>query len=749
MARVTALLPASPHLLYYLRVLSKRRWIALGTLATVVGLVAVLTARTVPMFQARAQLMIEVERPKVVVFEGDDKAGRADESQDYQETQRRILQSRALANRTLETLELWQHPTFGGPQEPPSALEARLNWVVDWVSSLPAKISKSQNYVRGGLAQPEGPDPDQELGFKDSAEHSLAIDRFLDRLSVMQAGSSRLVDVSFTAADPRLAAAVANALTDAYIEQNREFKSAIAKEAADWLAGQLEGHREQLQESQTMLQRYREQRPDASGEGADLGLRRLESLNASLMSARTDRIQKETLHNQVRALQGDQNALDGLQFVQTNASVQGIKRELSLLQQQDQQLAQQKFGERHPQRAKLLLAIQATEARLKAEVDVAVERIRNDYTAAVKQEESLVRAVEVQKRESMASTGKRAEYEDLARAAATDQEIFATLLQRAKETGVTTGLVASNIRIVDRATVPQSPVSPNPRRNLVMALFGGSLLALGLAFFRDYMDRAITTPEEIKEALGLPCLGLVPRLTGRNKPSSPLLSDPRLPAVFQEAFRAVRTNVLFSSADEAVRTILITSTGPGEGKTTVACNLAVSLAQTGRRVLIVDADMRKPRVHAMLGQSQAPGLSEALAGEVTAAQCAVGTSVPNLWLVPAGTIPPNPSDLLSSERCKQFIESLPESFDWVFIDSPPVMAVTDASLIAHLAAGVLFVVAAEQTKGPTAANALNQLDSANAKFVGAVLNGVNFKRNSFYYGDHYSRKYGAYYATPG
>lgn len=748
MPRSTSAPTASTHLIHYLRVLSKRRWTALGTLLSVVGLVAFLTARTEPQYQSKAQLMIEVERPRVVVFEADEKADRGAEPQDYQETQRRILQSRTLANRTLEELGLWQHPVFASaPEQPPSALRARLNAVVDWVASLPTKISKSPNYVRGGLAQPEGPDPDEALGFKETAEHSTAIGRFQNNLKVTQAGSSRLVDVAFTAPDPKLAAAVVNALTDAYIEQNREFKSAMAQEASDWLAGQLESHRQQLQESQKTLQRYREQRPDASGEGADLSVRRLESLNASLMSARTDRIQKQTLHDQVQGMRADPAALSTLQVVQSNVEVQAIRKELSGLQEQDMLLAP-KFGERHPERAKLRLAITAAEARLQAALGAAVERIQNDFEAAVEQEDNLVRAVESQKRESLASAGRRAEFEGLARAAATDQEIFSTLLQRAKETGVNTGLVASNIRVVDRASAPQAPISPNVRRNLLMAAFGGSLLALGLAFFREYMDRAITTPEEVKAALGLPCLGLVPRLSGRERRVSPLLSDARLPAVFQEAFRAVRTNVLFTSANEAVRTILITSTGPGEGKTTVACNLAVSLAQTGRRVLLVDADMRKPRVHSMMKQSQGPGLSEALASGGTATQYAVVTAVPNLWLVPAGTIPPNPSDLLSSEECRRFVESLSESFDWTVIDSPPVMAVADASLLAHLTAGVIFVVAAEQTKGPAASNALAQLDGANAKFVGAVLNGVNFKRNTFYYGDHYSRKYGDYYAAP-
>lgn len=737
---------ASQHLIQYLRVLSKRRYTALLTLLLVVGTVAFVTARAVPQYMARAQVMIEVERPRVVVFETDQQNDRSSEPQDYQETQRRILQSRSLARRTLETLGLWQHPTFSPPPEdPPGPIMARVHAIGQWIVDLPKKLSKSPNYKGGGLEQPEGPDPDEALGFKEDAEQAAAIDRFIAGLRVTQAGTSRLVDVGFMAEDPKLAAAVVNALTDAYIEQNKELKSGIAQEAADWLEQQLEGHREQLNESQKALQQFREQRPDAS-DTTDLGTSRLESLNTSLMSARTDRIMKENLQAQVRAVAGNDAALENLQVVQNDLEIQAIRRELTTLRQQDLQLAP-KFGERHPDRVKLRVAMDGVERRLRAALADLTARIETDYQAAVRQEQSLARAVETQKRESLVSAGRRAEYEGLARAAATDQEIFTTLLQRAKETGVNSGLVASNIRIVDRASVPQTPVSPNMRRSLTLAGLGGTLLAVLLAFFRDYMDRAIATPEELKSSLGLPCLGLVPRLSNREKKESPLISDRRQPAAFKEAFRALRTTVLFSSADEPRRTILVTSTGPGEGKSTVTCNLAISLAQTGRRVLIIDADMRKPRVHQILDHRMEPGLSEAIAKGSTSPDVAMQTSIPNLWILPSGDVPPNPSDLLSSEACRQLLDSMAAAFDWVFIDSPPVLAVTDASLVAHLAAGVIFVVAADQTKGPAATNALAQLDGAGAKFVGAVLNGVNFKRNAFFYGDHYSRKYGDYYAA--
>ncbi len=736
---------SSRHLLHYLRVLSKRRWTALGTLGVVVATVWVITARIVPVYQARTQLMIEVERPRVIVFEHDQKTDTPDESRDYQETQRRILRSRSLASRTIEQVGLWQHPEFGGgPPKEPSKLESALDAVGNWLEKLPSHFSKSEGYA-GGLVMEGGTDPDKDLGFEEKMDQSRAIDAFLKRLEVKEVGGSRLVDVVFSSSDRKLAAAVANALTDAYIEQNREFKALIAKEGADWLSSQLEDHRKQLRASQDALQRYREQRPNASGgQGADLVLKRLEGLNMALMNARTDRIQKATRNSQVQAVKGDFNALSSLQFVQGDASVQAVRGELAKLQQEDQQL-RQKLGERHPARAELSTKIKTTQERLNAEMARVVETVRNDYSAAQEQEDSLIRAVESQKREAQLTTGKQVEYETLARAAATDQQIFETLLQRAKETGVTTGMVASNIRVVDPASVSQSPVSPSLRNNLLMAFGGGSILAVCLAFFAEYMDKGIKTPEQIKAELGLTCLGLVPIVHGRKKDLKPPLLNDGVPAAFQEAFRTVRTSVLFSSQGEPVRTILVTSTGPGDGKTLVASNLAISLAQTGRRVLLLDADMRRPRVHDLFDQPQAPGLSELTAGRATSSQVITKTTVPGLWILPAGSIPPNPAELLSSHQFTRFLSTLSEFFDWVIIDSPPVMAVTDAALIAHVAAGVIFVVGAELTSGPAAMNALVQLDAAQARFLGAVLNKVNFKRNAFYYGDYYKREYGDYY----
>jgi capsular exopolysaccharide synthesis family protein len=247
----------------------------------------------------------------------------------------------------------------------------------------------------------------------------------------------------------------------------------------------------------------------------------------------------------------------------------------------------------------------------------------------------------------------------------------------------------------------------------------------------------------VKQHLGLPFLGMVPALFDKTI-ENPLINN-GVPSNFSESFRAMRTNMLFSSADEGSRSVVVTSTGPGEGKTVVATNIAVALAQAGQRVLLVDADMRKPRVHVVFEKPREPGLSNVLVGNAKASEAVHTTAVPGLWVMPAGLQPPNPAELLGSKRFKDFLSSLAEHFDWVIVDTPPVMAVTDSSIVSHLATGVLFVVGAEMTNHHAAQRALEQLEHARAKFIGAVLNRVDLQHNAYYYSQYYRREYSDYY----
>ena len=297
--------------------------------------------------------------------------------------------------------------------------------------------------------------------------------------------------------------------------------------------------------------------------------------------------------------------------------------------------------------------------------------------------------------------------------------------------------------MVDTAEVPRWPILPRRQTDLTTAALSGLVLAIGLVFLFEYFDNRVKSPQELRAHLGLSFLGMVPAIDA----SGPSLVSGGVPPHFAEAIRNVRTNVLFSSADEGVRTIVVTSAGPGEGKSLFSANLSVSLAQAGQRVLHVDADMRRPRVHEIFEFSQEPGLSNLLVGDCKPSEAVRKvTGIPGLAVLPAGMIPPNPAELLGSKRFDEYFATLSEHFDYVVIDSPPVLAVADASILANTASGVVFVVGADQTSRHAARAAIDQLHAVQAHVIGAVLNRVDLEHNPYYYSTYYRKEYSRSYA---
>jgi capsular exopolysaccharide synthesis family protein len=317
-------------------------------------------------------------------------------------------------------------------------------------------------------------------------------------------------------------------------------------------------------------------------------------------------------------------------------------------------------------------------------------------------------------------------------------------MQRTKETDISSDRRSTNIRVVDAAEIPKAPISPNIRRSTILSLIAGLTLSLGLVFVIDYLDSRIKTPQDLKTHLGVPFLGLIPAVPRGSASANPLLTNVDA-ASFSEAFKTVRTNVLFSSAEEGLRTLVVTSAGPGEGKSICSANIAIALAQAGLRVLLVDADMRRPRVHEIFECGEEPGLSNLLTGNAKATEVIQKARVPGLWLVSAGHIPPNPAELLSSPRFVDFLNALEDHFDWVVLDTPPVLVVADSMVVANKAGGVVFVAGADQTTRNAARTAVEQLQSASANVVGTVLNRADVHRHSHYYGSYYRKDYARYY----
>jgi polysaccharide biosynthesis transport protein len=720
-------------------VLYKRRWVALPIFVVFATIGAINALRQTPIYQSRVQLQIEKDTPSVATLDQMFQSQDGWYNDEFYQTQYRILQSRSLAARTIDAMKLWDAPRLGNGPDPQGSISV-VGLVMTGISNGVA-LAKQPFAAEGeaDTAPPAEPKPEGE-----TAVQSGRIDEFLAGVSIVPVRNSRLVEIRYSSSDPVFAAAAAGALANSYIQQNVEFKFNTSKEASDWLSNQLGEQRAAVDASEKALQQYKERygAVSAADSGSNIVVARLTELSSALTKAKTERINKEAHYNQLKSMEAT-GSLDAMPSVLANDYLQKLKASLTDLQRQQAQLGE-RYGPRHEQMIKVRSEIDTTEVKLQTEVAKVVESVRNEYETALNEERSLQSALNQQKGEALTLGRTGIELGVLQREADSNRQIYESLMQRTKETDISSARRSSNVRIVDPAEVPRAPISPNIQRDMLIA-FGGSLLfAVGLAFVFERLDNRIKTPQELKATVGVPFLGMVPITPLPKGAADPVLGNGVSPN-FAEAFKTIRTNVLFSSADEGMRTLVITSAGPGEGKSVVSSNLAMALAQTGQRVLLIDADMRRPRVHEIFGFPQEPGLSNVLTGNARPSDAIRRSGVNGLWYLSSGHIPPNPAELLGSDKFADFIGSLEQHFEWVVIDTPPVLVVADSSIVANKASGVVFVVAADHTGRQTATAAIEQLDAASAHVIGSVLNRADIVRNPYYYAAYYRKEYSKYY----
>ena len=724
----------------YLRVIYRRRRLMVSVFLLVMITTVVYAHTRVPMFEARAKLLIESSEPQYVGFGEvlDQARGR----EDYRQTQFDLLRSRSLAKRTLEVSSLWDE--FGGIAPAPDAVRSAEPQAVGTFARLRALVSPVSRVLRGSAAV-DSPSATSTPEAAETLAQARAINGFLGGLAVVPYRNSRVVDLAYRSADPELATRAVNAHARSFIEQNMEFKFQASKEASDWLAARLADQRKEVEAAEAALQGYREQNDAVAADSREnIVIQRLADMSSAVTQAKTQRLEKEARYNQLRAAEKNPAALETYPAILGNPLIQNLQAELAQLQKKRVEQSRD-YLDTHPDSIALQKQIAAAETRMRLEIDKVVQAVRNDYSAAVAQERSLTQAQAEQKQEALAMGRTAIEYGVLSREVESTRSVYQTLLQRAQETGVSGEQRTSNVRVVDVAERPRVPYYPRTGDAVKRGAMWGLTLALLVGFFFEYFDNRIRTLDEIQTHLRLPALGMLPMV--RDKPDAAKLLAERESPRFTESLRALRTNVIFSTAESASRSLVVTSTGPNEGKTAVSSHLAAALAETGLRVLVVDGDMRKPRLHEALGIAQEPGLSNLIVGSSKASQVVVKTSVAGLWALPAGRIPPNPAELLGSPRFRDFLLSLRDHFEWVIIDTPPVMAVTDASVIAHRASGVIFVVGSDMVSRDHAAIALEQLERANGKLLGAVLNRVDADRNAYYYSPYYKRAYAEYYQS--
>jgi capsular exopolysaccharide synthesis family protein len=620
-------------------------------------------------------------------------------------------------------------PEFNGTAPQPST-PATL------VQQLKARVGRLVGLVPAAQPQ-EAPKVDE------TPDESALVSAFISRVEVNPVKGSRLVDITFLSTDAKFAALAADALVDEYVDQNLQVKQQDTQNMLDWLVNELANQQQKVQDSEQALAEYREKQNAMSlDDKQNIVLSRLNQVNEAVMRARTARVQKEAQYNQIKTSSGAGTPPDAIPIVAQNPQVQSFKNKLAELQRERVRLSE-RYGDKHPQIVNVNAALQDTQRQLDLEITKSLQAVKNDYDTALLEEQTLSRNLEAAKADATDLNKKSIGYSVMEREARSNRQVYEALLQREKEVRVANNSRSNNVRVVDHAEVPKGPITPTGSRTWLLAVVIGLSLATAVAYGLDYMNDTIKTPEDVTQRLKVPFLGLVPSV--RNS-RHPMLTSSQVPHDFGEAFRALRTALIAKCSGGGTRIIVVTSAQPLEGKTTTAANIALALAYSGTRVLLVDADMRRPGLHRTLRLTNERGLSQVLTGQARVRDVIQRTVDPNLLAITAGHTPSNPSELLSSERMKTLVTNLAHGpFDWIIIDTPPVLAVTDAVILAPMASGVAMVVGAEMTRRRLAERAVETITSSGPRFLTVVLNKVDFTRNKYYYSRYYGHQYKNYY----
>jgi polysaccharide biosynthesis transport protein len=706
------------ELLEYWRSIVKRKKeiLALGTIVALLAaaIVFVLT----PIYRATATVMVEASKSKVVSIE--DVYSGMSQNKEYFQTQVEILKSREVAIKAIIATKLWDYPEFD-PRTKEEGLLAGIK------SSL-------------GIGEPPPEWNDQTLA-------DAIYENFDKKLSVQPIRLSQLINISFDSESPQLSAKVANAMAKAYIENDLDTRYEMTQQATNWLQERLGGLRGKLADAERALQEYREKQgivdiKDVAQAGAGM---EIEAIQSRLIDARIARTQAENTYRQIKNTKKGQD-LTTNPLVLRNPLVADALRQMSDAQRTLNDLSQ-RYGTEHPKYISAAQMLQSAKDNLQDKVAMVVDSITREYEAAVAAEQALSSTLAQSKGSVQNINRKEFELNVLEREVESNREIYDTFLKRAKETSASTDIQSPVARIVDPATPPERPAKPKKMQIIAIALFLGLFLGALVALLIDRLDNTLKTSEDVELRLRQPLLTTLPLIDEKELEglSMARLFDEKPDSIYSEAIRTARTSVLLSAIDQPNRILLVTSSVPGEGKTTFAVNIAQAHAHT-KKTLLIDADMRRPMVARSLDLvGGGKGLSNLVAGTSTLAECLQSLPGSPLSVMGSGTVPPNPLELLLSDRFKKTLEDLSKEFEIIVIDSPPIELVSDAMVIASLSTSAIYVVKAMETPFQLVRKGLLKLKRADAPILGVVLNRLDFEKADRYYGEYsgYS-KHGGY-----
>ena len=711
-----------PHVRDYLRVLGERKPVVITCFGLVVAATALFTFLEHPLYRATATIQIERNAPEALNF-GQLTGSDYYEYQDFYQTQYKVLQSRTVLRIAAQKLDLPNRPTYAQRKGTP------IGRLIAW----------GANLFSGGAGATGPPDT------------WLAPTNFMaQRLTVEPVRNSKLVRLTFEDRDRQLSADAANAVADAYETFNTTTRYTTSDQAREFLTDQVGRLQSEIAKEEQELQDEGKQKEilSLSDSTQNIAEKALGDMNARYIEARGRLAVAQARYEAVA--NGDP---DSLPEVLQSQLITDLKMQYADIERRYNQAAE-RFKADWPPLQQMQEELDGAANRLEVETDTIARQVRSvakaEYAKVCDEVENLGRQVDAQKIEVQRVAGNAIGYAGLKADIETKRKILNDLLTRQSETDTTSRLKggpASNMRIVDRAEIPRAPFKPNKPLNLALSVLFGLLLGAGAALLLNYADNTVKTEQDIQRHAGVPALGFIPlyqtlhvvgegeKKTSGSQYAADVACHTDSRSSFAEAFKSLRTAFLLASPERAPRHVVVTSCEPLDGKSTVITNLAIALTQIGRRVVIVDADLRRPRVHKVFGITNEIGLSSFLSGNAPVEEVVRDSGVPNLQVVTSGPVPPNPSELLASKALEAFMESLETvgPFDHVFFDSPPLLQMADAVLLATCMDATILVAREGRTIHQSLSSGVKRLRQSRARILGAVLNAVVERFGNYYY----------------
>ncbi|MDM8557660.1 polysaccharide biosynthesis tyrosine autokinase [Candidatus Parabeggiatoa sp. HSG14] len=721
----------------YWNTFNKYKWQVI-LLTLLIGLLTTLmTFSLQPVYRSMATLLIELEQPKVISIE--EVYGLNSFSRDYYQTQVEILKSRRLAEKVVDELNLVAHKAYA-----PKSQQG--NFYLDWQQWIPSTWFPTKNL-------PQAP-PTIEQRRKE------IVNTVMTHLSIVPVRNSQLVKLSFESYHAQLAAKVPNTLAELYVDSDLEAKLEMTHRATSWLTKRIEGLRHKLRNSEQALQAYLERENLVNVVGVkSISTRKIEETTSSLVKAHQRLAETESIYIQVRALKGKPTrAFESIPAVLNHSLVQNLKA-VELETESKVSEYSKRYGTKHPKMVAARTELKTAQRNTARQIQRVVEGITKEYEVAFANVNVLKRSIKQQEQQIQSINRKEYQLGVLERDVEVNRQLYDLFLTRFKETDASQDVQAlqSTVgRLIDLALVATVPYKPQKKRIVMISLVLGFLFSTMLAFLLEYLDNTIKNAEDVEQKLGLSLLGSLPKVKIRKKqkfqPQLMFLGEQK--SHFAESVRTIRTGIMLSSLDVPHKIIVVTSSSIGDGKTTFAINQALALGQM-KKTLLIDADMRRPSVAKAFNlDPKSPGLSELMIGTREFAECChhieeeggnkIEEKKVTLDVLPSGTIPPNPLELLSSQRFKEFLAKLEQEYEYIVIDSTPTLAVSDALMLSKYASTVVYVVKADATPYQIVQEGLKRLHQVEAPIQGVVLNQVNVKKLSRYYYNKYGYYHGYY-----